>query len=61
MFRKVDAPDGGQSSAFDWRLGIGVDYSDIFAPIRRLRDVVVLATLAIVVSVALVGVAGVAP
>ena len=56
MFRKVDAPDGGQPSAFDWRLGIGVDYSDIFAPIRRLRDVVVLATLAIVVSVALVGV-----
>ena len=56
MFRKVDAPDGGQPSAFDWRLGIGVDYSDIFAPITRLRDVVVLATLAIVVSVALVGV-----
>ena len=56
VFRKVDAPDGGQSSAFDWRLGIGVDYSDIFAPIIRLRDVVVLATLAIVVSVALVGV-----
>ena len=55
VFHKVDAPDGGQLSALDWRLGIGVDYSDIFSPLTRLRDAVMLATLAIVLSVAIVG------
>lgn len=55
VFRKVDASDRGQLSALDWRLGIGVDYSDIFAPLARLRDAVLLATLAIVLSVAIVG------
>ena len=56
MFNKVDAPTGSESFAFDWRLGIGVDYADIFAPLERLRDALLLATLAVVLSVALVGV-----
>ncbi|HET9384915.1 MAG TPA: ATP-binding protein [Gemmatimonadales bacterium] len=56
VFNRVDASTGGESFAFDWRLGIGVDYSDIFAPLERLREAVILATLAVILSVALVGV-----
>ena len=56
VFRKVDTSSSGESLAFDWRLGIGVDYADIFAPLERLRDVVMLAVVAVVLSVGLVGV-----
>ena len=55
VFHRVDASDGGQPFALDWRLGIGVDYSDIFAPLTRLQDVAVVTVLAVVLSVALVG------
>jgi hypothetical protein len=56
VFRHVETPTRLSTSAFDWRLGIGVDYSDIFAPLARLRNAVILATLAITGAVALVGV-----
>jgi hypothetical protein len=56
VFHKVDAPSRGQMYAFDWRLGIGVDYADIFAPLARLRYAVILAMLAVVLSVAIVGI-----
>lgn len=56
VFHKVDPPDAGQAAALDWRLGIGVDYSDIFAPLTRMREALVMAAVAIVLSVALVGI-----
>ena len=56
VFRAVEPATKSPSYAFDWRLGIGVDYSDIFAPLARLRDAVILATLAVALAVAIVGV-----
>lgn len=55
VFHKVDTADAGEPGAFEWRLGVGVDYLDIFAPLERLRAAVTVATLAIVLSVALIG------
>jgi hypothetical protein len=55
VFRAVEPAARVPDYAFDWRIGIGVDHSDIFAPLARLRDTAMLATLAIALAVAIVG------
>lgn len=54
VFRSVEPAGRSASYAFDWRLGIGVDHSDIFAPLARLRNAAIAATLALAIAVALV-------
>lgn len=56
VFTAIDPASTSPAFAFDWRLGIGVDYSDIFAPMARLRATTIGATIALACAVALVNV-----
>ncbi len=44
VFVRVDPTAGQSDQQLDWRVAVGVDYSDIFAPLARLRRWFILAT-----------------
>ena len=44
VFIRVDPKTSQSEQAFDWRVAVGVDYSDIFAPLARLQWWFILAT-----------------